>query len=461
MAYMNRKTGTAARFGAMLPIVLLSYFIILLNNSIVFTSTVRIAADLSMDKSLTPWLSNAYALTFGGFLLLAGRLGDVFGRKRLFLAGLAVFAVGSLLVGCASSAGMLIAMRALQGIGGAILAPTSLALLIDAYDGERLTAAVAYYGATAGIGSSIGLIFGGLIASYASWRLGFLMNVPVAVILLLISMRWVPNHNAQTAQSRAAVDWLGAILSVVAFSALVFAISSAAWRLPVMGLAIVALTVFIWVEHRTSAALTPLSLFTDPGRDAAYAGRFFALAGSMSYFFLMPQAMQRAWGWSPLQSAIAFLPLTVIQFLASLTVAPLTKRWSNAKVLVIGATINVAGYLIAIGMRFERGYWLAVAVPMLLIGIGQGLVMSPLTVGGVAGVPADDSGAASGVVNTMHQIGGAAGLAFVSSMVAGITSPISSIDRAQVIIAVFTAVMLVCGVVMLLVEHDAHQHRSV
>ncbi|WP_225083768.1 MFS transporter [Lactiplantibacillus pentosus] len=179
------------KYGMVLPIILLSYFMIILDNSIIFTSTVKIAADLNLDPQALSWVSNAYALTFGGFLLLGGRAGDLFGRKRLFLIGLVVFSLGSLLVGISTGATMIVTTRALQGLGSAILAPATLALLMDSYTGPLRMRAIAAYGATAGIGSSFGLVIGGLIASWFSWRDGFFLNVPVGILLFILAVRYI------------------------------------------------------------------------------------------------------------------------------------------------------------------------------------------------------------------------------------------------------------------------------
>lgn len=188
-------TEKKEKFGIILPIVLVSYFLILLNNSLVFTSTVQISRDMHMDSIMIAWVSNAYALTFGGFLSLGARLGDILGRRKVLLAGLIIFSVASLLVGLSTSQAMLIGMRAFQGIGGALLAPATLALLMDYYKGKMLTRSIAYYGATAGIGSSLGLIIGGIIASYSSWRVGFFIDMIVSLILLAMSWKYVYPHN--------------------------------------------------------------------------------------------------------------------------------------------------------------------------------------------------------------------------------------------------------------------------
>nr|WP_311318985.1 MFS transporter [Lactiplantibacillus pentosus] len=217
---MNR---TQQRFGIILPIILISYFMILLDNSIVFTSTVKIAADLNLSAQALSWVTNAYALTFGGLLMLGGRAGDIFGRRKIFLIGLVIFSIGSLLVGLSTSAGMIISMRALQGIGSAILAPTTLALLMDTYQDNMRTRAIVYYGATGGLGASFGLVIGGLISSYTTWRLGFLLNVPIGIVMLLLTLKFVPVSQRSTGK----LDWLGSLLSVIGIIALVYGINGA------------------------------------------------------------------------------------------------------------------------------------------------------------------------------------------------------------------------------------------
>ena len=165
-------------FGIILPLTLLAYFLILMDNSIIFTSSVQIGESLNLTDTSLAWVSNAYTLTFGGFLLLSGRLSDLLGRKRIFQIGLVIFGLSSLAIGLAQNASMMILARAIQGIGSSIIAPTTLALMMDAYTGEMRTKAISYYGATAGIGSSVGLLIGGGLTSFVSWRAGFLINVP-------------------------------------------------------------------------------------------------------------------------------------------------------------------------------------------------------------------------------------------------------------------------------------------
>ncbi|KIS03217.1 MFS transporter [Paucilactobacillus wasatchensis] len=440
------------KFGIILPIVLISYFLILLNNSLVFTSTVQISRDMHMNSIMIAWVSNAYALTFGGFLSFGARLGDVLNRRTILLAGLWIFSIASLLVGLASSQTMLIAMRALQGIGGALLAPATLALLMDYYSGPMLTRAISYYGATAGIGTSLGLIVGGIIASYSTWRAGFYLDMVMGVILIILTWRNV--HPQQKTKVKTTMDWWGTITSIIGFSSLIYSINGTLYRNVAIGITVVALVGFVLIERRVKNPLMPLVIFKDNQRASALVSRFFMLGTSMSYFFLMPQALQKVFGITPLVAAVAFLPLTVVQFGVSLFVARLTFKFSNTVVLITGAIIDTFGLLLGAVIGIGQGYLLGVAVPMIFIGIGQGLIMSPLTIAGVANTTTDIAGAASGVVNTVHQIGGAVGLSIISVLVANIASPATMIDHAQMGMFVLAVIMLVAGLNILRSPHE-------
>lgn len=313
------------KFGIILPIILISYFMILLDNSIVFTSTVKMAADLKLSTQILSWVTNAYALTFGGFLLLGGRAGDVFGRRRVFLIGLVIFSIGSLLVGLSTSGVALIAMRALQGVGSAILAPTTLALLMDSYAGVMRTRAIIYYGATGGLGASFGLVIGGLIASYLSWRVGFLLNVPVGILMVILALKFIPKSQPSAGR----IDWLGALLSVAGISAIIYGINGASHPVPLLLGGFFLLGCFVLQESRTAQPIMPLRLFRDRERSSAYIARFFFLGAMISYFFLTPQAMQNVYHFTPLLAAIGFLPETVPQFIFATLVSRLNNRFTN------------------------------------------------------------------------------------------------------------------------------------
>lgn len=406
------ETTAVKRIDWVLPIILISYFMILLDNSIVFTGSVKIAADLNLNPIQLTWVSNAYALTFGGLLLFGVRAGDIFGRKKIFIIGMLIFAMGSLLVGLAATGSHIIFARAFQGVGSAILAPSTLALILDHYKGKKRVKAIALYGATAGIGASIGLVVGGFFASVFSWRDGFFINVPIALILILATLKFIEASQIVAAK----IDVLGSILSIIGMSLLVYGISAEKNQLSLILIALFFILIFIWVEKRQASPLIPLSLFADKRRWGAYLVRFLFTAASFTYWFVTPQMLQTHFGFSPLLTGFAFFPLTLAVFVFSYQTASLTEKYGNAKILLMGLILSVVGYGLVLLMNAQSTYLIGVALPMLVIGVGQGLSLSPLTSLGVVGTSEDEAGSASGLVNTIHQMGGSVGLALITAL---------------------------------------------
>lgn len=398
----NKKT-----FGLVLFIILFSYFLILMDNSIIFTSSLKISQDLKMNESTLSWVSNAYTITFGGFLLLAGRLGDLLGRKIIFLLGLFIFGFSSLVVGLSTSSEMMIIARAVQGIGSAILAPTSLALLMDTYKGDLRVRAISYYGATAGIGSSFGLILGGWLTSVLSWRVGFLLNVPFSLLLIILTL--VNVHQSDIKASK--IDFLGSFLSVLISVLFVFGITVS--NLFIIILSFVLIILFILWEKKLTYALIPLELFKNKVRTGSYVVRFAFMMAMLTYWFILPQIMQKMYHFSPLQSGLAFLPLTIVNFIAALFLPRLTRALGNSKVMILGQVILLTGMILSLVSQPEWGYFYAMIFQMMIIGLGQGWLLAPLTAAGVEEVSPELSGAASGLTNMMHQLGGPVGLSIV------------------------------------------------
>lgn len=438
----NKKT-----FGLVLFIILFSYFLILMDNSIIFTSTVKISQDLNMNEASLSWVSNAYTITFGGFLLLAGRLGDLMGRKIIFVSGLFIFGLSSLAVGLSTSTEMMIIARAVQGIGSAIIAPTSLALLMDSYQGNLRMKAISYYGATAGIGSSFGLILGGWLTSAISWRVGFLLNVPFSLLLIVLTLAKVQQNEIKPSK----IDFLGSLLSVIISVLFVYGITIS--NLLIIVASLILILVFLLWEKRITYALIPLELFKNRNRTGSYIARFTFMMAMLTYWFILPQIMQKMYHFSPLESGFAFLPLTLVNFIAALFLPKLTKALGNSKVMILGQVILLTGMFLSFISQPEWGYFYAMAFQMMIIGLGQGWLLAPLTAAGVAGVSPELSGAASGLTNMMHQLGGPVGL----SIVVLFSSSVIDLSAYYHLIMAFITVFLLIGFLVLIFTNPVNE----
>ncbi|WP_201492814.1 MFS transporter [Rubrivivax sp. A210] len=400
--------------GSVLAIIVASYLMIVVDISIVITGLPRIQASLGFSPAQLSWVTNAYTLAFGGLLLLGARLGDIFGRRRMFIAGLSLFTLASMAIGLAQSPGWLLAARAIQGAGAAVLAPSTLALLSTHFaEGPARTRALSIYAAAAGVGATLGLVLGGMFADLVSWRAGFFINLPIGVLLILAARR----HIAETPPQPGDFDLGGALSSTLGMTALVYGLVRAAdvgWH---DGLVPAALTVgvlmiaaFVAVERKVRQPILPLRLLASRERAGAYLARMLFLGGAVGFWFFSTQLLQGVLHLRPLLAGLAFLPVTLPNFASAIAVPRLARRYGNERLLLAGLMLGVLG-LLWLGLADAgASYWADVAPPMLLIGLGQGLLLAPLTAAGMAGVGREDAGAASGLVNVAHQLGGALGL---------------------------------------------------
>lgn len=416
------------RQGMVLAIIMASYLMLVVDISIVLTGLPRIQAALGFTPAGLSWIQNAYTLAFGGFLLLGARAGDILGRRRMFIIGLGIFTLASLAIGAAQSPTWMIAFRAVQGFGAAVLAPSTLALIATHFEeGHERNRALAWYAAAAGIGATLGLVLGGLLADLISWRAGFFINLPIGALLIAGSLRFIhetPRHTGR-------FDVAGALSSTLGMCALVFGIVEAAeagWgsRLTQGSIlaGLVMLAAFLWIERHASQPLLPLGLLTDPRRNGAYIARLLFLAGMVGFWFFTAQYLQGALGFSPMQAGLAFIPVTVPQFLASVSVTRVAHQIGQRRMLFIGLALCALGLAWLSVTATQISYLGGVVLPMLLIGFGQGWVLAPLTVAGVAGVEPQNAGAASGLVNVAHQLGASLGLAVLVVVYAGGHAPV-------------------------------------
>lgn len=399
-------------------------------------------------------MQDAYTLVFGGLLLLGARAGDLLGRRRVFMAGLALFGLASLLVGTAQSEAWIIAARAFQGIGAAIVAPSSLSLITATFPpGRERTRAVAAYGTTAGIGASVGMVAGGALASLLNWRVGFFINVPIAIAMIVLAFRFLPTSPIV----RGRFDVLGAVTSTIGMGALVYGIvegGAHGWATPgtliPLSAGVVVLAIFVLNEWRARQPIMPLRLFASRERSGAAVARLLFAGAGIGFFFFTTQFLQGVYQWTPLQTGIAFLPMSLLQFGVSLFVARLTRRFGNGWLVAVGIAIVLAGLIWLAQITPATPYILGFAGPLVLFGFGQGLCFGPLTAAGIAGAPAEDAGAASGLVNTAHQLGSTLGVAALTAVGAGAATLADRVADAYTAGAVMVGVALILTVVFIL-----------
>ena len=406
----------------MLAIILACYLMIVLDVSIVITALPEIHRTLDFSTSGLSWVQNAYALSFGGLLLLGARAGDLLGRRRTFIAGIALFTFASMLGGLAQSPAWLLAARALQGVGAAIAAPSTLALLTTTFrEGPERTRALAAYSAVASGGGSLGLVLGGMLTSWVSWRWGLFINVPIGVALIWLA----PRHLPETERRTGAFDLAGAATSTLGMTALVYGFvraASAGWGEPVTLASFLAgaalLAAFVRTERRAAHPITPLRLFASRRRSGAYVARMFVVGGMFATFFFLTQFLQGVLHFSALQAGLAFLPMTVSMFAMVRRVPRIAARAGDLRLLIGGLAVAVAGTAWLSRISDDTQLFPHIAVPLVLLGIGIGAAFAPLTAFGISGVAADDAGAASGLVNVAQQLGGSLGLGILVTVFA-------------------------------------------
>jgi EmrB/QacA subfamily drug resistance transporter len=397
--------------------MLFAQLMIILDMTVVNIALPHIQTGLHFTPASLSWVLNAYTLTFGGLLLLGGRAGDILGRRRVFIAGISLFTLASLAGGLAQSAGWLLAARAAQGVGGALATPAVLALIVGSFsEGRERTRALGIYAAVAMGGASLGLVLGGVITQWASWRWVLFINVPVGIAVVAVT----PIFVAESPRQRGRFDVTGALTSIAGMTALVYGFiraASSGWGnrlgLAAFAAAAVLLGAFLVTESRARQPITPLRLFTDRGRAGSYLARLLVVAGMFGMFFFLTQFVQDVLGFSPLATGIAFLPMTVTLFAVSRAAPRLLPRFGPTRLMVAGMLPVIAGMAWLSRVSVHSAYGSGILGPMLLLGIGMGVAFVPLTTVALAGVAPADSGAASSMVNVMQQVGGSLGLAIL------------------------------------------------
>jgi EmrB/QacA subfamily drug resistance transporter len=395
-------------------VILTGQLMIMLDATIVTIALPKISDSLHFSPTSLSWVQNAYTLTFGGLLLLGARAGDILGRRRMFMVGIGLFTLTSLLGGLAQSSGELLAARAAQGIGAAIAAPSTLALLTSRFtEGPDRLRAFGLYGAVSSGGASVGLVAGGVLTDWLSWRWGLFINVPIGIALILLTPRYLP----ETPRQPGRFDLAGAVTSTLGMASLVYGFVRAAsdgWRDTgtalsfIVGVALLAM--FVMVELRAEQPITPLHLFASRQRSASYVARLLLVGGMFGMFFFLTQYLQLVRDYSPLKAGFAFLPMTVALFASVRTVPKLIPRVGGMRFLLSGIALGLLSMVWLTRISAGTQYFPSIVVPMTLLGLGLGVAMIPLTNMAMVGVEPRDAGAASGLVNVMQQVGGSLGL---------------------------------------------------
>ncbi|WP_374203535.1 MFS transporter [Streptomyces antimicrobicus] len=390
---------------------------VVLDITIVNIALPHIQTALGFSTESLSWVVNAYTLTFGGLLLLGGRTGDLLGRKRVFVCGVLLFGLASLLGGLAQNAGQLLAARALQGVGGAVASPTALALITTTFrEGpERNRAFGVFAGVSAG-GGAIGVLAGGILVEWLDWRWVFFVNVPIALLIALMAGRVL--H--ESARHPGHFDLVGALTSTLGMVALVYGFIRAAqdgwrdpWTLASFAAAVVLLTAFVLNERRSPQPITPLHMFADRNRAGTYGIMLFLACAIFGMFFFLTLFVQNVLDFSPLRAGLAFLPVSVMVAVVAGVTARLLPRLGPKPFMVLGALCCAAGLSWLTRVDVDSTYFGDVFGPLLVFSTGMGMQFLALTLMALSDVPDRESGAASGLLNTMQQVGGSLGLSIL------------------------------------------------
>ena len=461
-----------------LIVLCLGDLMIVLDVTIVGVALPSIRTDLGFSESSLAWVVNAYLITFGGFLLLGGRLGDLFGHRRLFLLGIGLFTLASLACGLATSQEFLVGARAVQGLGGAIVSAVALSLVIKLFtEPAERAKAMGVFGFVASGGGSIGVLLGGILTDVLNWHWIFLVNVPIGVAVVALSLRLLPTGRGPAADSR--LDVAGAVTVTASLMLAVYAIvngNEVGWgtvrTLGLLGAAAALFAAFLVIEARVPSPLMPLGLFRL--RNLAFSNVVGVLwaAAMFAWFFLSALYLQLVLGYSPLEVGLAFLPGNLIMGALSIGIsARLVMRFGIRPPLGVGLGLAAFGLVLFARAPVDGNFVVDVLPSMILLGIGAGIAFNPVLLAAMSDVEPSDAGLASGIVNTSFMMGGALGLAVLASLAASRTESLRASGEDPLVAltggyhaafllgAIFAAAAAVIGAVFLRTR-DAPAHAA-
>lgn len=445
-------------------------FVVILDATIINVALPSISRNLHVSTDSLSWVVSAYILAFGGALLLGGRLADLFGRRRLFVSGLCLFAAASFAGGLSSSLGELIAFRALQGLGAAALAPAARSILAVLFvEGAERTKALGLWAAVAGSGSVAGLILGGILTSAFGWRSVLFINVPLALTLAVLGLQRIPESRANV--TNRSIDWAGATLVTAGVLSMLFALvraNAAGWgstqTVGLLCLSVVLLAGFVIVESRVAAPLVPLTIFRQRHVRASNLVMTASAAAMVGLFFVMNLYLQEILGYSAIHAGLTQLPLGLMLMAAAGAAGPLVERIGTKPVLLSGLGLFTVGLAWFSRIPVHGSYVPNILLPSLPIGAGLGLIFVAITSESVAGIHEDQTGLAGGLINAAQQIGGAIGLAVITAVATSYTTgtthtPIHIVNGFQTAMLV-AAGMAAAGTALAAVLVPAHEHTA-
>jgi EmrB/QacA subfamily drug resistance transporter len=418
---VTTRSGAPVNKGLALLLLAAAQFVVVLDASIVNVALPSIGSALDFSQDNLSWVVNAYVLVFGGFLMLGGRLADLLGRRRMFVIGLILFAAASLAGGLAQSEGWLIAARAVQGLGAALLSPAALSMLTVLFaEGAERNRAMGVWGAVAGSGGAVGVLLGGMLTQWAGWEWVLFVNVPVATLAALAAFRVLPESRRDGPRH---FDVAGAVTVTAGLTTLVYALvdaSDAGWlstqTLGLGALALALLASFVLIEHRTKDPLVPFSIFKLRTLTASNIVALLVAAALFAMFFFVSLYMQQVLGYSALKAGLSYLPLAVGIIISAGVASQLVTKIGYKPVFFAGMVLAAIGLLWFSQVSADGDYLSDILFPSLVVAAGLGFAFVPMMIAAVAGVEPARAGLASGLINTSQQIGGALGLAILASV---------------------------------------------
>lgn len=436
-------------------LVAASQFMVVLDVSITNVALPAIQRDLGFTPAALQWVVTSYALTFGGFLLLGGRASDLFGHRKVLMIGLAGFTFISLLIGLSHSDTMLVVLRAIQGIFGALMSPAALSLVLITFpEGAARNKALGWWTTIATGGAAAGLLLGGVLTQYLGWEANFFVNVPLGIVLLWAIRTYMPKRDTDI--ERTSLDLPGAVLVTAGLTLFVYVVSMApewGWQsratLQWGGLAIGLLAAFVINESRSTHPLMPLSIFRRRNLTGANIMTAPIMAGAFGMFFLISLYIQNVLEYSPLMSGLSFLPFPIIIGTLSPRIAPIVGRYGYKPFVIGGPLIAAASMAWLIRLPVDGNYWTDILPNVLLMPIGMAFTFMPLMVAATSGIPGKEAGLASGLISTSQQMGGALGLAILSSVAASVTAANMDLGEKAALVAGYDRAFLV-GVLLVL-----------